>query len=108
MVRNVEPTGAAVQILLPQQITVKTLPLLERQVDDAIAQRATAVEMLAGGVQIMDSAGLNWLLTARARLEVGGCTLKIVDPSSITMDVFVATRLDSRFVIQVNANGGGR
>ena len=99
MVRNIEPSGASVQITLPQQITVRTLPLLERQVDDAIGQRAGVVEMLAGGVQVADSAGVNWLLTARARGGGAGGGLKLVDPSAVLLDILLATRLDSRFVV---------
>jgi anti-anti-sigma regulatory factor len=108
MVRNIEPPGAGAQLVLPQQITTRTLPLLERQVDDAIG-RQVSLEMMASAVQIVDSAGLNWLLTARARMEVAGLAVKLVDPSSVMADVLLATRLDSRFVIQnTTASGGER
>jgi anti-anti-sigma factor len=106
MVRNIEPAGATVQIALPQQVTVKTLPLLERQVDDAIARRA-CLEMLCAAVQIVDSAGLNWLLSARARMEVAGLGMKLMDLSAVMADVFLATRLDSRFTILCTVPTGG-
>jgi anti-anti-sigma factor len=109
MVRNVEPpAGPSLQITLPQQISLRTVPLLERQLDDAFAQRAAAVELLAAAVQIVDSAGLNWLLTARTRLEAAGAALKIMDPSPIVTDAFIATRLDSRFTIGYTSNGSQR
>jgi anti-anti-sigma factor len=110
MVRNTDPApapGPALQTTLPQQITLRTIPLLERQVDDALAQRASSVEMFAAPVQIVDSAGLNWLLSAKARLEAANCTLKIVDPSPIVIDAFTATRLDSRFTL-VHSSGSLR
>ena len=108
MVRNVEPAGPALQIILPQQITVRTIPLLERQLDDALAQSASSVEMIAGPVQIVDSAGLNWLLTAKTRLETAAQMLKIVDPSPIVIDAFTATRLDSRFTLVYSDTNGGQ
>jgi anti-anti-sigma factor len=107
MVRNVEPappSGPALQITLPQQLSVRTIPLLERQLDDAFAKRSQAVELLAAAVQIVDSAGLNWLLTAKTRLDALGSALKIFDPSPILSDAFTATRLDSRFTI-AHSNG---
>jgi anti-anti-sigma regulatory factor len=110
MVRNVEPApppGPSLQITLPQQLSVRTIPLLERQVDDALAQRVSDLEMLAAAVQIVDSAGLNWLLAAKARLEAANAAVKIIDPSPLMTDAFVATRLDSRFTI-VHTNGSQR
>src|SRR4051812_47179927 len=96
MVRNVEPappTGPALQIALAQQISVRTIPLLERQLDDAFAQRASSVELIAGSVQVVDSAGLNWLLNAKTRVEALGASFKINDPSPVLIDAFTATRL---------------
>jgi anti-anti-sigma regulatory factor len=107
MVRNVDTPGPALQFTLPQQITLRTIPLLERQIDDTLAQRASSLEMLATPVQIVDSAGLNWLLTAKSRLEAANCALKIVDPSPLVVDAFTATRLDSRFTF-VHTNGSAR
>jgi anti-anti-sigma factor len=108
MVSHVESGSPGVQITPPQQITQRTLTLLERQVDDAIARRASAVEILLGAVQVFDSAGLNWLVNARSRLDVAGIPLKLIDPSPLIHDVFIATRLDSRFTFVISAGSGDR
>src|ERR1035437_5110269 len=107
MVRNVEPSAGRVPITPPQQISQRTLTQLERQLDDAIARRATALEILLAGVQVIDSAGLNWLLTVKSRLEVAGIELVLVEPSAIVSDILMATRLDERFTIR-QAGGGAR
>ena len=100
MVRNVDSGAARVVITPPQQMSQRSLTLLERQLDDAIAQRASAVDMPLNSVQVIDSAGLNWLLNAKARLEVAGIPLHLMNLSDIVKDIFVATRMDSRFTIQ--------
>jgi anti-anti-sigma factor len=84
------------------------LTMLERQLDDAIARRATSVDLVLTSVQVIDSAGLIWLLSAKSRLDVAGIGFKLVEPSAIVADILVATRLDTRFTIESPAATGER
>jgi anti-anti-sigma factor len=97
MVRNVN--AGAVTIVAPQQITQRTMNGLDRQLDDAITQRVALVELNVAGTQIIDSAGLNWLLNAQSRLGATEIRLQLVEVPAIVQDVLVATRLDSRLTI---------
>lgn len=103
MVRNVD--NAAV-ITAPQQISQRTMATLERQVDDAIAQRAAAVHIYLAATQSIDSAGLNWLVNTHNRLTVAEIPLRLVEVPAIISDIFLATRLDTRLTI-VPCNGAG-
>ena len=91
------PTSA---ISVPQQLLQRTLPTLERRVDDAIAGKPPFVDLDMSPVQIIDSVSLNWLLALQARLELLGSRLRILDPSPVMADVLLATRLDTRLTIE--------
>jgi len=106
MVRNIQPPSAGTQIDLPQQVTQRSIPLIERQVDDLLARCATSIELACPAVQIIDSLGLNWLLSTKARLDAAGVALKLVALSPIMADILAATRLDSRFTIVNEQNAG--
>ena len=97
MVRNV--TAGALVIPAPQQISANTVPTLERQIDEAIAQRASAVEFDLAITQIIDSAGLNWLLNSQSRLGTMNIPLRLAGAPPIIIDVLHATRLESRFTL---------
>ncbi len=97
MVRNVN--AGAVTIVAPQQITQRTMNGLDRQLDDAITQRVGVVELNVAGTQIIDSAGLNWLLNAQSRLAATQIRLQLVEVPAIVQDVLLATRLDSRLTV---------
>jgi anti-anti-sigma regulatory factor len=86
-------------ITAPQQILQRNIPTIERQFDDAVAAKATVVDFVLSAVQIVDSAGLNWLLSCQGRLESMGMKLRMVDPSPLMADVLLATRLDTRFLV---------
>ena len=101
MVRNADPGIQAVLISAPQQIVQRTISVLERKLDDAIITKPAAIDLVLSAVQIVDSGGLNWLLGAQSRLETLGIRLRLVDPSAIMADVLLATRLDSRFTVEV-------
>jgi anti-anti-sigma factor len=103
MVRNPDGVMQAVPIAVAQQMLARTLPLLERKVDDAIAGKPATVDLVVSNVEIIDSAGLNWILAVQARLEGLGIKLRLVDPSLIMADVLLATRLDSRLVVEYTA-----
>ncbi|HEY4329915.1 MAG TPA: STAS domain-containing protein [Phycisphaerae bacterium] len=110
MVRNEVDRGMqSVSIVAAQQIIQRTLPTLERKVDDAIVGKPEAIDLILSGVQIVDSAGLNWLIAVNGRLESLGIPLRLRDPSPVMADVLLATRLDSRFIVEVTdaANAGG-
>jgi anti-anti-sigma factor len=98
MVRNIETGGQSAQVTGPQQISQKTIPLLERQVDEALAQKAEVVDFLMGGVQMIDSVGLTWMLALQSRLMTVNVRLRLTDPAEIVSDILMATRLDTRFV----------
>ena len=112
MVRNIERGMETVPIIASQQIIQRTIPAMERKVDEAITGKPGVVDMVLSAVQIVDSAGLNWLLAVQTRLETTGIRMRLVDPSPIMADVLLATRLDSRFKVEVtgeghkNGNGG--
>src|SRR6185436_16764519 len=97
MVRGMQSAA----ITAAQQVIQRTLPTLERRVDEAIAEKPEAIDLVLSHVQIIDSASLNWLLSVQARLETLGIRLRLVDPSPIMTDVLSSTRLDSRFTIEV-------
>ena len=107
MVRNSEDIIQAVSIAAAQQVLARTLPLLERKVDEAIAGKPPFVDLVVSNVQIIDSAGLNWILAVQARLEGMGIKLRLVDPSPIMDDVLLATRLDSRLLVERTAGAAG-
>ena len=110
MVGNPDVVMQAISIAVAQQVLTRTLPLLERKVDEAVVAKPQAVDLLMSNVQIIDSAGLNWILAVQTRLETMGIKLRLVDPSPIIADVLLATRLDSRLTIEHttgNASGSG-
>jgi anti-anti-sigma factor len=90
-----------VAIVATQQVVQRNLPAMERQVDDAIAEKVDAVDLDLSHVQIVDSASLSWMLSIQSRLETLGMRLRLVDPSPIMADILLATRLDSRFTVEV-------
>jgi anti-anti-sigma factor len=97
----------AVSVRAPQQVVQRSIPLLERQIDELIAGRPQALELDLSQLQVIDSTGLNWLLSQLARLESLNVCLVLSEPSPLLMDVLVATRLDTRFRIQSSAAAGG-
>ncbi|HUO07370.1 MAG TPA: STAS domain-containing protein [Phycisphaerae bacterium] len=97
MVRNVN-AGAAL-IDAPQQISQRTVNGIDRDLDEAITQRAPNVALNLSATQIIDSAGLNWLLNAQSRLAASNITLHLVAVPPIVVDILLATRLDSRFTV---------
>src|SRR4051812_1654664 len=106
MVRNLEATASCMQLMAPQQISQRTLATFERQVDDAITQKAESVGLNLSAVQIIDSHGLNWLLGTLARLTTCGIQMHLVNPSPIMNDVLLSTRLDARFTIHRSPGDG--
>ena len=104
MVRNADGVMQAVSIAAAQQVLSRTLAQLERKVDEAIAGKPPFVDLVVSNVQIIDSAGLNWMLAVQGRLETLGIKLRLVDPSSIMVDVLMATRLDTRLTVH-QSNG---
>lgn len=106
MVRHAVPGMHAATIAAAQQFIQRTLPTLERRVDESIAEKPEAIDLLLSSVQIVDSAALNWLLSVAGRLETLGIRLRLVDPSPLVGDVLLATRLDSRFTVEVRAGSG--
>jgi anti-anti-sigma factor len=90
-------------VTAPQQVIQRTLPTLERQIDDALAAKPQGLDLLLSAIQIIDSHGLNWLLSLQARLESLDVRLRLVDPSAIVADALLATRLDSRFLIHMSS-----
>ncbi len=89
----------AKSILVAQQIGQRTIPSLERQVDDMVATKPPHVDLVMSQVQMIDSVGLNWLLSVQARLETLGTKLRVVDPSQIVADILLATRLEGRLSV---------
>ena len=105
MVRSIERGMETVPIIASQQITQRTIPTMDRKVDEAITGKPGVVDMILSSVQIVDSAGLNWLLAVQTRLETMGIRMRLLDPSPIIADVLLATRLDSRFTVEVTGDG---
>jgi len=106
MVRNADTGMHAIPILAAQQIVQRTLPTLERRVDEVIAAKPEVIDLMVSAVQIVDSIGLNWMLAMQTRLETLGIRVRLVDPSPIMSDVLLATRLDARFTVE--RTGGDR
>ena len=100
MVRNVDSGMQSSAIVAAQQMVQRTLPALERRVDDVIAAKPPFVDIDVSHVQIIDSIGLNWLLSLNARLETLGSKLRLLDPSPVMADVLLATRLDTRLTVE--------
>lgn len=99
MVRNVEPESRLIRVTSPQQLNAQTLPSLERLVDDAILHTPGGIALNLAAVQSVDSAGLNWLVNLQKRLVGQGMQLVLQDPNALLQDVFIATRLDTRFKV---------
>ena len=118
MVRTVERSLQAISVMAGQQVVQRTTPAQERLLDEAIGQKPGAIDLVLSQVQIIDSAGLNWLLSIQGRLQTLGIGLRLADPSPIMADALLATRLDARFTVVVErverrpgiegANGGGQ
>jgi anti-anti-sigma factor len=96
----------SVPIMAAQQVIQRTLPALERRLDEVIAGKPGVIDLVLSAVQIVDSAGLNWLLSIQSRLETLGIRMRLVDPSPIMADVLLATRLDARFTVEVTGGAG--
>jgi anti-anti-sigma factor len=94
----------SVPITAAQQLVQRTLPTLERRFDEVIAAKPPVIDLVLSAVQIVDSVGLNWLLSMQARLETLGIRIRLVDPSAIVADILLATRLDARFTIERTAS----
>jgi anti-anti-sigma factor len=101
VVRNIDSGIQSNTILAAQQVVQRTLPTLERRIDDVIAAKPPFVDIDVSHVQIIDSIGLNWLLSLQSRLETLGSKLRLLDPSPIMADVLLATRLDSRLTVEI-------
>jgi len=86
----------AVSVTAAQQIISRTVTLLERKFDDVLAAKPEAVDLNLSAVQIIDSAGLNWLLSMKSRLETLGTRLRLVELSPVMVDALLATRLETR------------
>lgn len=99
MTGNLEQHAVSVPIIVPQQIVQRTIPPMELRVDEAIAGKPAVIDMILSNVLLIDSAGLNWLLSVQSRLETMGIHMRLLDPSPIMADVLLVTRLDSRFAI---------
>ena len=90
-----------------QQVVQRTLPALERQLDEVLAAKPEAIDLVLSAVQVVDSAGLSWLLSMRERLETRGVHMRLVDPSPLMSDVLLATRLDARFTVEITGEAAG-
>lgn len=108
MVSSVDAGIDTVPIIASQQMVQRTIPPLERQIDDALAAKPAVIDVVLSGVLLTDSAGLNWLLAVQSRLETMGIRMRLVDPSPIMADVLLATRLDSRFTVEVSGASGSQ
>src|SRR5262249_32860753 len=101
----------SIPIMAAQQVIQRTIPTLERRVDEVVVSKPEAIDFVMSSVQIVDSAGLNWLLAVQSRLETLGIHMRLVDLSPIMSDVLRATRLESRFTVgqsgAANGNGNG-
>jgi anti-anti-sigma factor len=104
MLTAADTQSLAIPVMAPQQLVQRSIPLLERQLDNAIAARPPAIDLVISAVQIVDSGGLNWLLALHARLDTLNIRLRLTNPSSIMTDALVATRLDARLTI-LNTSG---
>jgi anti-anti-sigma factor len=100
MVTAVDTQAQSLPVMISQQVVQRSIPMLERLVDDAVAARPQTIDLVVSGVQIIDSAGLNWLLALSSRLETLKIRMRLVNPSAIMADALLATRLDARFTIQ--------
>jgi anti-anti-sigma factor len=118
MVRTVERSQQTVSVAAGQQLLQRTIPPLERSLDEAIGGKPGGIDLVLSQVQIVDSAGLNWLLSMLGRLQTLGIALRLAEPSPIMADALLATRLDARFIVVVGGvergaaggegvNGGG-
>jgi anti-anti-sigma factor len=103
----------SIPVTAAQQLVQRTLPTLERRFDEVIAAKPPVIDFVLAAVHVVDSVGLNWLLSMQARLETLGIRLRLLDPSPIMADILLATRLDARFTIEHTAgpehpgNGNG-
>src|SRR3954452_15693295 len=105
MVRSIERGMETVPIIAPQQIVQRTIPTIERKGKEAIVGKPGMVDVVLSAVQIVDSAGLNWLLAVQTRLETMGIRMRLLDPSPIMAYVLLATRLYSRLKVEVTCEG---
>jgi anti-anti-sigma factor len=97
MVRNSELASDIIKP--PESITQSALGGLDKQIDAAVDAHSSSVMIDFSGVESIDSAGLNWLLEAQTRLARTDIALLIQNPSPFCLDVFIATRLETRLKI---------
>ena len=97
----------SIPIMAAQQIVQHTLPALERRLDEALVSKPEAIDLVLSAVQIVDSAGLTWLLSMRERLETLGIHMRLMDPSPLMSDVLLATRLEARFTVEFTGAAAG-
>ena len=111
MVRT-DPGMHSTTIPAPQQVNQRTIPTLERQVEEAIGTKPLTIDLDLSAVQTLDSAALNWLLALQLRLDGMGIRLRLCELPALVSDIFMATRLDGRFSLVINGvasePGGGK
>jgi anti-anti-sigma regulatory factor len=103
MGRQSDATAQAILITAPPQFNARALGLLDRQVDDAISQHFLFVDLDMVGVELLDSAALNWLLTTQDRFNASEISLRLIKVGALVADILLATRIDGRFTIQAAA-----
>src|SRR5579862_7050615 len=99
MVRNVNPDANSKTVSAPQHMTQTCLASMDQQIDQALAAKPSSILLNLSALQAIDSASLQWLLQTQSRLAAQQVEMHIHNPSDTCHDVFLATRLDSRFVI---------
>jgi anti-anti-sigma factor len=99
MFTDVDAQTQSIPVAASQQLIQRSVPTLERLVDDAIAARPAAIDLVVSAVQIVDSGGLNWLLALHARLDTLNIRLRLTNPSPVITDALAATRLDARLAV---------
>ena len=100
MVRTAGQSMQSVHVAVAQQVLQRTLATLNAKSTKPSPGKPEAVDLMMSNVQLVDSAALNWLLAVRMRLETLGIQLRIVNPSPVMKDVLLATRLDSRLIVE--------
>lgn len=106
MVRNIEPEkSTAVQV--PMQFTQPTLSVLDRMLETVIRERAAVVALDFSKVSQVDSAALNWLLALQDKVHANEGRVQINNPSDLMHDALLATRLETRFPIEVTTRREG-
>jgi anti-sigma B factor antagonist len=88
--------GQRHRIMLSGELDVASAQLLDAMLDDACSEGARELVLDLGGIEFMDSEGLNAILRGKARCEERGCRYSVTPAQRPAQRVMDATGVSAR------------